>query len=76
MAGYETVTLESVCNAGVEALQDAAGDLSLGQVTLRGLPFLIGSNTPSKERCFVVPGSPVSIDVGRTARRVIVAHRC
>jgi hypothetical protein len=75
MAGYETVTLESVCNAGVEALEDAAGHLPLGQVTLRGLPFLIGSITPSKERCFVVPGSPVSIDVGRTARRVIVAHR-
>ncbi len=75
MAGYEPVTLETVCNAGVDALEDAAGDLPLGQVTLRGLPFLIGSDTPSKERCFVVPSSPVSIDVGRTARRVIVAHR-
>ena len=75
MAGYEPVTIESVCNAGVDALEDAAGDLPLGRVELRGLPFLIGSDTPSKERCFVVPTAPVSIEVGRTARRVIIAHR-
>ena len=75
MAGYEPVTIESVCNAGVDALEDAAGDLPLGRVELRGLPFLVGSDTPSKERCFVVPTAPVSIEVGRTARRVIIAHR-
>jgi hypothetical protein len=75
MAGYEPVTIEAVCNAGVDALEDAAGDLPLGRVELRGLPFLVGSDTPSKERCFVVPTAPVSIEVGRTARRVIIAHR-
>ena len=75
MAGYEPVTIEAVCNAGVDALEDAAGDLPLGRVELRGLPFLVGSDAPSKERCFVVPTAPVSIEVGRTARRVIIAHR-
>ena len=53
MAGYEPVTIESVCNAGVDAIEDAAGDLPLGRVELRGLPFLVGSDTPSQVRCFV-----------------------
>ena len=42
---------------------------------LRGLPFLIGSEPPSAERCFLLPGVPVPIGIGRVARRVIVAHR-
>ena len=42
---------------------------------MRGLPFLIGSEPPSAERCFLQPGSPTSVKVGRLAQRVIVAHR-
>ena len=42
---------------------------------LRGLPFLIGTATPSAGRCFLLPGAPISVTIGRTARRVIVAHR-
>ena len=42
---------------------------------LRGLPFLIGTAVPSAERCFLLPDAPVSVTIGRTARRVIVAHR-
>ena len=42
---------------------------------LRGLPFLIGPEPPSAERCFLLPGAPVSVGIGRLARRVIVAHR-
>jgi hypothetical protein len=38
MAGYEPVTIEAVCNAGVDVLEDAAGELPLGRVELRGLP--------------------------------------
>jgi hypothetical protein len=44
-------------------------------VDLRGLPFLIGSQAPSAERCFLLPGAPVTVGIGRLARRVIVAHR-
>jgi hypothetical protein len=75
MPGYEPVHLHSVCNQGVGVLGEAPGDPPLGRVDLRGLPFLIGTEQPDKDRCFVVPTAPVSIDVGRPARRVIVAHR-
>jgi hypothetical protein len=47
----------------------------LGRVDLRGLPFLIGPEPPPAERCFLLPGAPASVRIGRVARRVIVAHR-
>jgi hypothetical protein len=43
MASYEPVDLSAVCNAGVDVLGGEPGDLPLGLVDLRGLPFLIGS---------------------------------
>jgi hypothetical protein len=73
--GYEPVDLSAACNAGVEVLGDEPGDVRLGRVDLRGLPFLIGSEPPSKERCFLLPGDPVTVRVGRLARQVIIAHR-
>jgi hypothetical protein len=73
--GYEPADLSAACNAGVDVLGDAPGDVPLGRVELRGLPFLIGSEPPSAQRCFLLPGAPVSVGVGRLARRVIVAHR-
>ena len=54
---------------------DEPGDVPLGRVDLRGLPFLIGSEPPAAERCFLLPGAPASVRIGRPARRVIVAHR-
>jgi hypothetical protein len=75
MPGYEPVDLSAACNAGVEVLGDEPGDVPIGRVALRGLPFLIGSEPPSAERCFLRPGAPTSIGIGRRARRVIVAHR-
>jgi hypothetical protein len=75
MPGYEPVDLSAVCNAGVDALGGEPGDVPLGRADLRGLPFLIGPEPPSKERCFLLPGVPVSAGIGRLARRVIVAHR-
>jgi len=75
MPGYEPVDLSAVCNAGVDALGDEPGDVPLGRTGLRGLPFLIGPEPPSKKQCFLLPGVPVSVEIGRPARRVIVAHR-
>ena len=75
MPGYEPVDLSAVCNAGVDALGGEPGDVPLGRVDLRGLPFLIGRETPSPERCFLLPGVPTPVGIGRPARRVIVAHR-
>jgi hypothetical protein len=76
MLDYEPVSLASVCNAGVEVLGDAPGDVALGAVTFRGLPFLVGSDPPAKETCFVVPQyGPVSVEIINSARCVLVAHR-
>src|SRR6185437_9374903 len=75
MPSYEPVDLSAVCNAGVDVLGDEPGDVRLGRVDLRGLPFLIGPEPPSARRCFLLPGAPVSVGIGRHARRVIVAHR-
>jgi hypothetical protein len=44
-------------------------------VDLRGLPFLIGRETPSPERRLLLPSVPTPVGIGRPARRVIVAHR-
>ena len=75
MPSYEPVDLSAACNAGVEVLGDEPGDVPLGRVNLRGLPFLIGPEPPSAERCWLLPDAPVSVGIGRLARRVIVAHR-
>ena len=75
MPGYEPVDLSAICNAGVDALGGEPGDVPLGRADLRGLPFLIGRETPSPERCFLLPGVPTPVGIGRPARRVIVAHR-
>ena len=75
MPSYEPVDLSAACNAGVAVLGGEPGDVRLGRVDLRGLPFLIGSEPPSAERCFLLPDAPVSVPIGRLARRVIVAHR-
>jgi hypothetical protein len=79
MPSYEPVDLSAACNAGVDVLGDEPGDVPLGRVDLRGLPFLIGSQPPSAQRCFLLPvtgaGAPASVAIGRLAPRVIIAHR-
>jgi hypothetical protein len=75
MPSYEPVDLSAVCNAGVDVLGDEPGEVPLGRVDLRGLPFLIGPEPASAQRCFLLPSAPVTVGVGRLARRVIVAHR-
>ncbi len=75
MPSYEPVDLSGVCNAGVDVLGKEPGEPPLGRVDLRGLPFLIGAEQPSAQRCFLLPEAPVSVPVGRLAPRVIIAHR-
>src|SRR5947208_13211389 len=65
MPSYEPVDLSAACNAGVDVLGDEPGDVPLGRVDLRGLPFVIGSEPPSAERCFLLPGAPTSVGIGR-----------
>jgi hypothetical protein len=75
MPSYEPVDLSAACNAGVEVLGGEPGDIPLGRVDLRGLPFLIGPEPPCAERCLLLPSAPASVGLGRLARRVIIAHR-
>ena len=60
MPSYEPVDLSGICNAGVEVFGDEPGDVPLGRADLRGLPFLIGPEPVSAERCFLLPGAPTS----------------
>jgi hypothetical protein len=66
MPSYEPVDLSAACNAGVEVLGDEPGDVPLGRVDLRGLPFLIGSEPPA-ERCLLLPDAPTPVGIGRLA---------
>jgi hypothetical protein len=75
MPSYEPVDLSAACNAGTGVLGDEPGDVPLGRVDLRGLPFLIGSEPPSAERCFLQPGSPTSVRIDRQARRSYITAR-
>ena len=63
MPGYEPVDLSAACNAGVDALGGEPGDVPLGRVDLRGLPFLIGPEPPSPQRCFLLPGVPTPVGI-------------
>jgi hypothetical protein len=47
--------LSGVCNAGVDVLGKEPGEVPLGRVHLRGLPFLIGPEPSSAQRCFLQP---------------------
>jgi hypothetical protein len=75
MPSYQPVDLSALCNAGLDVLGGEPGDVPLGRVDLRGLPFLIGSEPASGERCFLLPSAPASVPIGRLAPRVILAHR-
>ncbi|MGH3501763.1 MAG: CehA/McbA family metallohydrolase [Nocardioidaceae bacterium] len=83
MSDYQPVDLSAVCNAGPEALGDSDAVPPQGRVTLRGLPFLVGGHGgdsaagagPPQGRCFIVPTAPVVAEIGKPARRVVIAHR-
>lgn len=78
MTDYEPVDLTVWCNAGPALLGD---DTPLGVQTFHGLPFQIGAHRPTPTGpCFIHGGDggcadPLRIAIGRTAHRVIVAHR-
>jgi hypothetical protein len=61
MPSYQPVDLSAVCNAGLDVLGDEPGDVPLGRVDLRGLPFLIGPEPKSTGRCFLLPAVPASV---------------
>ena len=75
---YEPLDISSLCNGGLELLENGDG-AELGQITMRGLPFLVGApdGAPSGP-CFIAldgSGSSVTVPIGAGVRNVIVAHR-
>jgi hypothetical protein len=76
--GYEPIDLATWCNAGLDTV-DTERRPSTGAQTFHGIPFTIGSGAGAEaEPCFVrlSPGTPaVTVPVGRTADRIVVAHR-
>lgn len=79
MEAYEPLNLSGMCNAGPEQLGEGS-DTSAGERHYQGLPFLIGRAEAKAAPCLLgfgegIPNQPACIPVGKTARRVIVAHR-
>jgi hypothetical protein len=75
MHDYEPIDLADVCNSGADVLGECS-DVTLGSMTLRGLPFLLGGGA-DENRVVVAggPNGPVRVPIGKAAHRVIVAHR-
>ena len=58
MSSYQPVDLSAACNAGLDVLGDEPGDVPLGRVDLRGLPFLIGPPAASASGASCCPSGP------------------
>ena len=77
MTDYHPVSLDALCNAGVEVLGDLTHEPPLGRQALQGLPFQVGASEPRPERCFLrcsADAGAVTIPVRRACHTVIVAH--
>lgn len=75
LAAYEPLDLGPYCNAGLDVLGDGGADTATGRVTIRGLPFLVGPADRAVAACLIAPTEPITVPIGRPARRIIVAHR-
>ena len=75
---YEPLDIIPLCNGGADLLE-AGADVELGQVAMRGLPFLVGAPEGHPDSaCFIVldgSGSSVTVPIGKAVRNLIVAHR-
>src|SRR5690349_8803404 len=78
MNAYELLDLSALCNTGPEIVGPDR-DPAVGEQTFHGLPFRIGSDKGAP--CFLGFGAssplytePVSIPIGKAARRLIFAH--
>ena len=77
MKDYQPLDLSALCNAGLDVLNEEAS-VSIGEQTLRGLPFLVGSSeSVPADNCFIGFDSKresVTVPINQSARRVIIAH--
>lgn len=74
---YELIDISPLCDAGLECLPGE--EPMLGEQTMRGLPFTIGSPSgdPSVNCYISLAGgySSVTVLIGKTAHNVVFAHR-
>ena len=74
---YELIDISHLCDVGVECIPGE--DPVLGEQTMRGLPFTVGS--PSGDlsvNCYISLAkgdSSVTVPIGKTARNIVFAHR-
>ena len=77
MQDYQPLDLSSWCNAGIEALGEGS-EAPVGLQSFRGLPFLVGGESPRQDRCLIAldgSSSNVTIPVSQSAHNIIFAHR-
>ena len=79
MQEYQPLELTALCIAGPEIFgQDS--DPPAGDQQYHGLPFRVGAETPAGKRYLAFGSSeglkldPVTVPIGQTARRVLLAH--
>ena len=74
---YELIDISAWCGAGTECLPGE--DPMVGQQTMRGLPFTVGSPSgDASVNCYIsLAGgdSSVTVPIGKTAHNVVFAHR-
>ena len=77
MQDYEALDISRWCNSGAGVLEEESP--ALGRQSLLGLPFLVGEDSGEPDgACFIdLKGgdAPVAVAVGRSAMRVVFAHR-
>ena len=74
---YEIIDISPLCDAGVECLPGE--DPALGEQTMRGLPFTVGSPSGDTSiNCYISLAegdSSVIVPIGKTAHNLVFAHR-
>ncbi len=74
---YELLDISALCDAGTECLPGE--DPMLGEQTMRGLPFTVGSpDSESSGNCYISLAegdSSITLPIGKTAHNVVFAHR-
>ncbi len=74
---YEFIDISDLCNTGIECLPGE--DPALGNQTMRGLPFTVGSTDGDRaDNCYVSLAdgdASVTLPIGKAAHNVIFAHR-
>ena len=77
MQDYDPMDISRWCNSGAGVLEEESP--TLGRQSLLGLPFLVGQDDGEPDgACFIdLKGgdAPVAVAVGRSALRVVFAHR-